>query len=128
MAFLALIKYKTVALDKTRALLKNPQENNNLPFSVGCSRFVWANMVGADKTAFPHPLGNPLRSGQLNGSVHAISDLNKFNADIRDKQLIFSASCFFLKSVAYRLIDSDCEFPHSQLLCTQLPLGCMQWG
>lgn len=28
-------------------------------------------MIGADKTVFLHPLGNPLRSSQLNGTVHA---------------------------------------------------------
>lgn len=69
-------------------------ENNNVLFSLGCSHFVWANMTGADKTVFLHPLGNPLRSSQLNVSVHAISDLNKFNTSVRDEQFIVAASCF----------------------------------
>lgn len=56
--------------------VRNPVwESNDVLLSLGCSHFVWANMIGADKTVFRHPVGNPLRSSQLNGTVHAISDL-----------------------------------------------------
>lgn len=51
-------------------------------------------MTGADKPVFLHPLRNLLRSSKLNGTVHAIGDLSKFNTSIRDKQFTDSSLCF----------------------------------
>ena len=67
-------------------------ENNYVLFSPGCFHFVWAKMIGVDKTVFLHPLGNSLRSSQI--SVHAIADMKTSNTSIRYEQYIVSALCF----------------------------------
>lgn len=104
-------------------LITHPGKQTRFSWSFS---LLWPNMTAADNTVFVlHPLGNPLRSSQHNGTVHAISGLNKFNTSIRDEQLHVS-----LKSVANRLSDSDCGLPHSQFLLYDCHTGACSgdWG